>query len=160
MSTITTAQPGVHAARRHRGKGHHHVSSLRLLVGVLAALLLLTALTVYTARFVHLGETGNLAAAIAIAMVKAGLVVAFFMHLAHDKPFNGVVLFFTLIAIATFLMFTLIDLGSRDAVDPVRNVWTRQPSIVEDARKDAEAAGAATHDDPASKAGAAEQGHE
>ncbi|RMD60805.1 MAG: hypothetical protein D6824_08915 [Planctomycetota bacterium] len=151
MTALATTRPGARAARRASHTRHHHVSSLRLLVSVLVALLALTALTVYTARYVHLGETGNLAAAIAIAMVKAGLVVAFFMHLAHDRPFNGVVLFFTLMAIATFLLFTLIDLGSRDAVDPIRNVWTQEPAIVENARKDAEAAESSVLEEPASE---------
>lgn len=110
-----------------------------MLTGVLIALLALTALTVFTAREVHLGETGNLTAAIVIAIIKATLVGAFFMHLLHDKRLNVVVVFFCLLGVATFLMLTLTDLGSRDAVDPMRAVWTRQPNIVEKAHENAEA---------------------
>jgi len=144
MSTQASIMPAGAAAqlanRDAHTDEHQHVSSMRLLIAVLVALLALTALTVFTARDVHLGSTGNLVAALGIAVIKAGLVAAFFMHLLHDKRLNAIVLLFCLMAVGFFLLFTMIDLGSRAAVDPVRNVWTKEPAMVSKAHADGEAA--------------------
>ena len=60
---------------------------LWLLAAVFAALLVLTCLTVAVAQ-VDLGNL-NLYLAMAIATLKAALVVLFFMHLFWDRPFNA-----------------------------------------------------------------------
>jgi cytochrome c oxidase subunit IV len=57
---------------------HVHVTPLWVYLAVFAALLLFTGLTVAVA-FVHLGVLNDLVA-MAIAVVKATLVVLFFMH--------------------------------------------------------------------------------
>ena len=67
-----------------------HVVPLRLLVGVLVALLFLTVVTV-AVTYVDLGPV-NLVVALLIALVKASLVLLVFMHLRWDRPFNAVVL--------------------------------------------------------------------
>ena len=95
---------------------------------------MLTVVTVLTARYVDLGEAGNLAVALLIAFFKAGLVVAFFMHLVGDKPINGVILLYCMLAFATFLMFTMIDLGSRGLVEPARAQTLSSPPMVFNAR--------------------------
>ena len=126
------------AIESHAGHGHHehkhHVSSWQFLTGVLVALLILTILTVAASQ-IHLGANLNLALALAIAFLKAGLVCAFFMHLAHDKPFNTVILFYCILAVATFIMFTKIDLSSRAAVDPVRAGAVEDPGVAAQARE-------------------------
>lgn len=113
----------------------HHVTSWQLLTGILVILLILTATTVLTARFVDLPGQMNLILALSIALVKASLVCAFFMHLLHDKAFNSVILFYCILAIACFLMFTTIDLGSRGIFDPVKDGLITNPSIVHDAHE-------------------------
>jgi len=62
------------------------------------------------------------------------------MHLHWDNKFNAVALLFCLLAIATFMLFSLIDLGSRGAVDPTQ---TRviAPSKAKEARDKAVAEG-------------------
>ncbi|MFG0274245.1 MAG: cytochrome C oxidase subunit IV family protein [Phycisphaerales bacterium] len=112
----------------------HHVSSWQFLTGVLVTLLILTVVTVGASR-IDLGGGLNLALALAIACVKAGLVCAFFMHLAHDKPFNTVILFYCLLAVGCFMLFTVIDLGSRDRVDPVRSGTVVDPPMAAQARE-------------------------
>lgn len=111
------------AIESHAGHAHHHhkhhVSSWQFLTGVLLALLFLTTITVASSR-IDLGGSLNLALALAIAFIKAGLVCAFFMHLANDKPFNSVILFYCLLAVSCFLLFTTIDLGSRERVEAIR----------------------------------------
>ncbi|MHC4976696.1 MAG: cytochrome C oxidase subunit IV family protein [Planctomycetota bacterium] len=123
------------SATAHTDPGHihkHHVSSVFLLGAILAVLLVLTGLTVAVSR-IDLGGTMNLIVAVAIACVKAGLVIAFFMHLAHDKPLNAVLVFYTLLTVATFFVFTIIDLSSRGAIDPIREQTLVEPPMAADA---------------------------
>lgn len=92
------------------GHGHPrvgHVVPVWLLVGVGAALMVLTGATVWI-RSIDLGS-GNLFAAMIIAAVKASLVVLFFMHLRWDRPFNSVVLIAALAFVALFVSFALMD---------------------------------------------------
>lgn len=88
-------------------RGPGHVVPLRLLLGVLAALLALTVVTVAVA-YVDLGPL-NLIVALSIAMIKASLVLLVFMHLLWDRPFHAVVLLTSLALVVLFLIFTLID---------------------------------------------------
>src|SRR5437868_10250501 len=92
--------------------GHHgvgHVVSFKILFGVFAALTFLTILT-YLASLFDFGEM-NLIVALAIAVVKATLVVLFFMHLVWDRPFNAIVFVGCLIFVGLFLVLALLDTG-------------------------------------------------
>ncbi len=84
-----------------------HVVSLRLLLGVFAVLLVLTVLTV-AVTWVDLGPA-NLVIAMAVAVVKASLVALYFMHLRYDQPFNALALVSTLLFVALFIGFVLLD---------------------------------------------------
>ena len=100
----TTATSGEHATPAH---GVGHVVPLRLLFTVLGALLFLTIVTV-AITWVDLGEL-NVAAALAIALVKASLVALYFMHLRWDRPFNAIVLVLALALLALFIAFAMLD---------------------------------------------------
>ena len=89
----------------HEGVGH--VMRRRVLFRVLAALLVLTYVTVAVTSF-DFGRW-NLVVAMAIAVVKASLVVMFFMHLKYDKPFNGMILIVSLALVALFIVIALDD---------------------------------------------------
>jgi cytochrome c oxidase subunit IV len=92
----------------HRGKhGASHAVPLWILAGVFASLAALTVLTVAASKF-DFGEY-NLVIALAIAVVKASLVVLFFMHLRWDKPFNAVVFLGCLFFVGLFIGLTLLD---------------------------------------------------
>src|SRR4051812_16581666 len=65
-----------------------HVVSFRLLLTIFATLMVLTFATV-AATWVDLGYTGNLVLALVIAVIKAALVMLYFMHLRWDSPFNA-----------------------------------------------------------------------
>ncbi len=84
---------------------HHvgHVVPMKILVGVFASLVFLTIVTV-SASYVNFGEF-NLIVALAIAVVKATLVVLFFMHLIWDRPFNAIVFVGCLIFVSIFIGF-------------------------------------------------------
>ena len=102
----------------------------------LSALLFLTVLTV-GASYINFGQ-GNVVIALAIATVKATLVALFFMHLAHDKPVNGLIAIAGFIFLGLFLMFDLIDITSRRDAIP-QNL---HPPVVQTATPAAAAPGA------------------
>jgi cytochrome c oxidase subunit 4 len=87
--------------------GLGHVVPLRLLIGVLAGLLVLTWVTV-AVTWVDLGNF-NLLIALLIAMLKASLVLLYFMHLRWDRPFNAVVFISSLAFVVLFVALALLD---------------------------------------------------
>lgn len=99
-----------HHADGHHADGHHgfsHPMPVWMLLAVFFALLGLTFLTVFQAQF----DLGNAEVwlSLTIATIKAGLVIAFFMHLLWDKPLNAIVILGSLIFVALFLGFTMMD---------------------------------------------------
>jgi cytochrome c oxidase subunit IV len=96
-----------HSEHAAHASGAGHVVPLKLLVGVFASLALLTVITVVISKF-DFGEY-NLVIALAIAVVKASLVVLFFMHLLWDKPFNAIVFLGCLFFVGLFIGLTLMD---------------------------------------------------
>jgi len=96
-----------HDDRSHAHPEVGHVVPLNVLVSVLAALLLLTAATVAVSGR-NFGPF-NLWVALGIALLKASLVVLFFMHLKYDKPFNAVVLIVSLALVVLFIAIALTD---------------------------------------------------
>lgn len=95
----------------------HQIVPLKYYLGTGIALLILTVVTVLVAK-VDLGLL-NVPVALAIAILKASLVVAFFMGLRWDKGFNVLVLVSTIIFIMIFIFFTLSDTMTRGAVDKI-----------------------------------------
>ena len=92
--------------------GHHgvgHVVPMKILFGVFAALTVLTVIT-YVASLFDFGEF-NLIVALIIAVIKASLVVLFFMHLVWDRPFNAIVFIGCLIFVGLFIGLALLDTG-------------------------------------------------
>ncbi len=108
--------------------GEHHghiIVSPGTLLAVFSALLFFTLLTVglaqaeklisHTFDFV-IPQWVNVMVAMSIASVKTMLVVLYFMQLKYDNPINGMVFIFTLLTVAFFLGFTIIDLGNRGSL--------------------------------------------
>ena len=85
----------------------HHIVSYRKLIGIWLALLALTALTVGITR----AELGGykVLGALTIASVKAGLVIAFFMHMKYEGLLLRWLLFLALVTLAIFIGFTFFD---------------------------------------------------
>ena len=77
------------------------------LTAVWGALLLLTGLTVWITR-IELGGY-KVAGALVIACLKAGLVVAFFMHMKYEGRLLKGLLFVALVTLAIFIGFTFFD---------------------------------------------------
>ncbi len=97
------------AAHGHSNDGYDfaHPMPVPVLLAVFFALVFLTILTVAQTNF----DFGSFEIAIVmiIATIKAALVMAFFMHLAYDKPFNIIVFMSSFVFVALFVIFTLSD---------------------------------------------------
>jgi cytochrome c oxidase subunit IV len=91
--------------------GHHHVSSAAMFFNVLLALLFLTIVTVAASRFDF--GSANMLIAMAIASVKASLVIAFFMHVKWDTAINKIVFLSSFLFLSLLFVFTLADLATR-----------------------------------------------
>lgn len=105
-TTPTPAEPTEVVDIHH---GVAHVVSFKILFNVFAALCVLTAITV-GASYVNFGEL-NLVVALVIAVIKASLVVLYFMHLRWDKPFNSIVFIGCLVFVSLFIALALLDTG-------------------------------------------------
>jgi cytochrome c oxidase subunit 4 len=109
------------AAADHHDDDHHglaHTASIKVLVGTGGSLLFLTLITVLATK-VDFGANINLAIAMAIAVLKATLVILFFMHLKYDRLFHSVVFVGAILAASLFVGFTLMDSNQYQQT----NIW-------------------------------------
>jgi cytochrome c oxidase subunit 4 len=88
-----------------------HVLPLRLYFSIFAALLVMTAATVWVAE--HDFGALNTPVAIAIAGVKAALVILYFMHVRYSSRLTVVFALAGFLWLAILLGFTLADFVSR-----------------------------------------------
>jgi cytochrome c oxidase subunit 4 len=101
------------------GHGMHvaHVSSAGTLFKVLAALLVLTIITVAISR-VDFGGA-NLLMAMFIATIKLSLVMTWFMHLKHDTATNILFILSSFVFLSLLFLFTISDWSTRGDTDPM-----------------------------------------
>jgi len=97
---------------------HHFIVPLKYYVGTFIGLLLLTFITVWSAQY-DFGSTINIIIAMAIASVKASLVVGFFMGLHWDKGFDRIIFFSSLIFLGIFIVITWSDPATRGDIEPL-----------------------------------------
>jgi cytochrome c oxidase subunit 4 len=94
----------------------HSTPAPSIYVKTFLALMILTFVTVWTAKYVNLGQ-GNVVLAIVIASTKAGLVIAYFMNLINasktTKIWASIGIFFLMI----MFLLTLTDFRSRGGFD-------------------------------------------
>ncbi len=109
----------------HEYDEHHglaHTTPISLLVGVLAALLVLTIVTVAVTK-VDLGSQGNLIIAMVIATIKAALVVMYFMHLRWDRKVHLVLFLSSVLFVILFLSMAITDRGEyQQSIDQLEEV--------------------------------------
>jgi cytochrome c oxidase subunit IV len=84
-----------------------HILSYGKLAAVWLGLLVLTTLTVWISRL-DLG-VNRVWGSLAIASVKGGLVIAFFMHMKYEGRLLRWLLFFALVTLAIFIGLTFFD---------------------------------------------------
>ncbi|HET8796421.1 MAG TPA: cytochrome C oxidase subunit IV family protein [Thermoanaerobaculia bacterium] len=89
----------------------HHGSSLKVYFAVFAALMVLTVLTVAVAR-VDLGAL-NTAVAMAVAILKATVVILWFMHVIHSPRLTWIVVISSFLWLAVLFVLTFSDYLTR-----------------------------------------------
>ena len=101
----------------HDDHGVGHLVPVKYLIANGTALLFLTVITVWVAQFDF--GAANIWIALAIAGLKASLVVLFFMHLWWDRAFNAFIFVASIAFVLLFISFALTDsLEYRDQVIP------------------------------------------
>jgi cytochrome c oxidase subunit 4 len=98
----------------------------------------LTVLTVFLAEF----DFGSLSVLVTllIAGTKASLVFGVFMHLWFDNKFYALVVSTSFVFLSLFILFPIMDMGSRDLVNPERgNYVYRDQRVFDHTSKDPEA---------------------
>ena len=89
-----------------------HISSIGRYVTIFGALMIGTALTV-VAAFIDLPFQMNFPVALTIAIIKASLVVAFFMHVKYSSRYVKLIVGVALFFFGIMLTLTFTDYGSR-----------------------------------------------
>src|SRR5262245_13718488 len=92
----------------HGDHGLAHSTPVALLIGVWGALMVGTVLTVWCAQQ-GLGSQLSFMVAMVIATIKAGLVIAFFMHLYWDKRLNTLAFLGAFLFVMLFIGMALTD---------------------------------------------------
>ncbi len=106
----------------------HKIIPIKYYLGVFSALVLLTIITVYTAKFVDLGSL-NFVLAMFIALVKVTLVGSIFMGLLWEKNlFPLIFLAFSFIIFALFVSVSVLDTSSRSSLYAIESIYNRNDS--------------------------------
>ena len=122
--------------RQHHGPSGaaqhgHHIIPIKVLGTVFGVLVFLTIFTVITSQ-IDLGSY-NVPLAIAIAVTKALLVVAFFMALKYDNKVNMLVFSVGAVFVLVFLAFTLTDTALRGSLGMMDEVTVADQQRAEEA---------------------------
>jgi len=102
----------------HTGTHAPHILPMQLYLGVGAALLFLTVVTVVVAQ-IPLGGW-NLVVALTIASIKALLVASFFMHLYYDHKLYFIIFAIGVLTLSVFIVLTMFDTLERGAVYDIK----------------------------------------
>jgi cytochrome c oxidase subunit 4 len=86
---------------------HAHIVPYKTFLVIWIALLILTGVTIAVAQY-NLGPL-NIWVALGIATLKAGLVVAVFMHMKYETRLFQLALFSALAILAIFIGLTFVD---------------------------------------------------
>lgn len=108
-----------------------HISPTRNYFVVFAALMVLTVLTVLAA-FQDLGPLNDIVA-LTIAVIKATLVILFFMHVIYNVRLVKVVVVGGFVWLAILLGLTLTDYLSRGDIAPVPQGLEEPPPALDEA---------------------------
>jgi cytochrome c oxidase subunit 4 len=108
------------AHAHHADLGHEHVTPLSVYLGIFATLMVLTVITVAVA-WVNLGSF-NILVALGVAVVKATLVVLYFMHVKYSSKLTWVVIGSGFFWLLILLGLTMADYATRG--------WIAAPSLV------------------------------
>ena len=106
MSSETAAHTEAHDGE--------HVMPLQVYFGVFGALMVLTVLTVWLSYF-GLGPIA-IEGAMVVALIKASLVIGYFMHLKYEGRFLSLLFVGSLFFLFLLFLFCFVDLGTRNVI--------------------------------------------
>lgn len=95
-------------------KNHHHIVGYITNLWVWVALIILTIITVAVSEYDL--KMLTVVVALTIASIKAGIVLAYFMHLKFDKKILTVFLLIVLVVFLSFIVLTLVDYYYRNSI--------------------------------------------
>ena len=101
LKTKSAADAGSHGSA-------HHIMPLKMYFSVFGALLVLTVATIGVSHLA-LPEPWAIIVAMIVALMKATLVAAFFMHLKYEEQFFTFILVGSLLFMGLFFFFTFSD---------------------------------------------------
>ena len=107
-----------------------HISPKSTYYAIFAALMVLTAITVFVA-FINLGSF-NFPVALAIAITKATLVILFFMHVKYSSRLTQVFVVAGFVWVGIMFAFTFADYATREWTPNSRG-WTDEVRQVREA---------------------------
>jgi cytochrome c oxidase subunit IV len=108
------------AHAHHADLGHEHVTPLSVYFGIFGALMVLTIITVAVA-WVNLGSL-NILVALGVAVIKASLVVLYFMHVKYSSKLTWMV-----VGAGVFWLFILLSITMADYLT---RGWMPSPTIL------------------------------
>jgi cytochrome c oxidase subunit 4 len=88
------------------------ITPVKTYVGILAVLIVFTVLTV-TLSFVSLSQDWHVLGGLVIAVIKASLVVVFFMHAIHSPRVTWCVILVSIVFLVILFALTLADVTTR-----------------------------------------------
>jgi cytochrome c oxidase subunit IV len=91
------------------------VAPVKSYIAVLSALIVLTVLTV-ALSFLPLPEAGHIAGGLVIAVLKASLVIVFFMHAIQSPRITWCVILISIVFLLILFSLTLSDVMTRSLV--------------------------------------------
>lgn len=101
----------------HKNVDEHHIIPLKIYFQVIGLLFVLTAITVAAAQ-INFGPW-NVVIAMVIASIKAGFVLAFFMHLKYDHKMYLVCFGTAIFCLVVLYFFSWLDILTRILVSPL-----------------------------------------
>lgn len=102
-----------------------HILSVKVYITIFFALLVFTVLTTWVA-FIDLGPLND-AVALGIAIVKALLVILYFMHVRYSSKLTWVFIATGFLFLIILFAFTMSDVLTRELIEPLG--WTNGISI-------------------------------
>lgn len=98
----------------HSHTEEHHITSNKTYIIVWAALMVMTAITVYVS-YINFGML-NIVIALVVASIKASIVALYFMHLKFEDSITWVFALFPLTLLALLIGMTITDTFTRTIV--------------------------------------------
>ena len=118
------------AKHEHHEQHEHHVVSPRIYLVIFASLMVLTVVTVAASRY-DFGPA-NTVVAMAIAVLKATLVVLFFMHVKYSSRLVQLLVAAAFLWLALLIAGALSDYVTRGRVNPAVEPRSPTGALLED----------------------------